>query len=133
MPKFARALILSCSMLASAPVAAQAQPAPHQRLFQLFKDSDEAQLRRNPLQALFPGHLPSADRVGDVFSAALYQGERAAAERDLAALHAIPRDRLNSSDQLAYDVFEFETKDQLRGLQPDLVRLTEALPMNHFY
>src|SRR3982751_3668654 len=126
MPKFARTLILSCSMLASAPVAAQAQPALHQRLFQLFKDSDEAQLRRNPLQALFRGDLRYADRLGDLFSDAHYQGERAAAQHDLAALHAIPRAQLAPSDQLAYDVFEFQTKDTLRGLQPGLLRLEEA-------
>ena len=30
-------------------------------------------------------------------------------------------------------MFEFQTKDTLRGLQPDLLTLTEALPMNHFY
>jgi uncharacterized protein (DUF885 family) len=133
MPKLARALILSCSMLTSVPLAAQPQPALHQRLFQLFKDSDEAQLRRNPLQALFRGDLRYADRLGDLFSDAHYQGEKAAAEHDLAALHAIPRVQLSPGDQLAYDVFEFETKDQLRGLQPDLLPLTEALPMNHFY
>ena len=37
------------------------------------------------------------------------------------------------TDQLAYDVFEYQTKDTLRGLQPDLLTLTEALPMNHFF
>jgi uncharacterized protein (DUF885 family) len=133
MPKLVRALILTCAMLTPIRAAAQPQPALHQRLFQLFKDSDEAQLRRNPLQALFRGDLRYADRLGDLFSDAHYQGERAAAEHDLAALHAIPRDQLGSSDKLAYDVFEFETKDQLRGLQPDIVALDEALPMNHFY
>ena len=63
----------------------------------------------------------------------IIQGEKAAAEQDLAALHAIPRDQLDASDQLAYDVFDIQTKDTLRGLQPDLLTLTEALPMNHFF
>ena len=141
MPNIARALILSCSALAlspavaapTGPAATSAQAALHDRLFQLFKDSDEAQLKRNPIQALFRGDLRYADRLGDLFSDAHFQGEKAAAESDLAALHAIPRDRLSASDQLAYDVFEFQTKDQLRGLQPDLLPLNEALPMNHFY
>ena len=141
MLKYARPLILSCSLLAvtaSAPLFAQApapavQPSAHERLFQLFKESDEASLKRNPLQALFRGDLRYADRLGDLFSDAHYQGEKAAAEHDLAALHGIPRAELNASDQLAYDVFEFQTKDTLRGLQPELLTLTEALPMNHFY
>lgn len=137
----ARCLILSASLLAlGAPRVADAQPAPapaqqgvHERLFQLFKDSDEASLRRNPLQALFRGDMRYADRLGDLFSDAHFQGEKAAAEHDLLALQAIPRGELGASDQIAYDVFEYQTKDNLRALQPDLLALNEALPMNHFF
>src|SRR4051812_30652357 len=130
-------LILGSSLLtAAAPAAAQAPAAPpsaHDRLFQLFKESDEANLKRNPLQALFRGDYRYADRLGDLYSDAHFQGEKRAAEHDLGALHAIPRSELGVDDQLAYDVFEFQTKDTLRGLQPELLPLTEALPMNHFY
>jgi uncharacterized protein (DUF885 family) len=141
--KFAGRLTLCCSLLALAlPVVADAQPAPaspaarqsaHDKLFQLFKESDEASLKRNPLQALFRGDYRYADRLGDLFSDAHYQGEKAAAEHDLAALRTVPRGDLSQSDQLAYDVFEFQTKDTLRALQPDLVQLTQALPINHFF
>jgi uncharacterized protein (DUF885 family) len=136
--KLAAALFLSAA-LAVPMTCAAAQPAPvsqqsaHERLFQLFKDSDEASLKRNPLQALFRGDMRYADRLGDLYSDAHYQGEKAAAEHDLAALHEIPRNQLSASDQIAYDVFDFQTKDTLRGLQPDLLMLSEALPMNHFY
>jgi uncharacterized protein (DUF885 family) len=147
---FAGRLILSTSLLALAPgtqllaqtrpplvysptQARPAQPSAHDRLFQLFKDSDEASLKRNPLEALSRGDYRYADRIGDLFSDAHFQAEKAAAERDLAALRAIPRGELNPTDQLAYDVFEFETKDGLRLLQPDLLPLAQALPMNHFY
>ena len=142
MIQFVRPLILSCSVLAlSIPAALQAQPAApsaaqasaHDRLFKLFKDSDEGSLRRNPLQALYRGDLRYADQIGDLFSDKHFAQERAAAEQELAALHAISRDQLSEADQLAYDVFEFQTKDSLRGLQPDLLRTSEALPMNHFY
>jgi len=109
------------------------QQKEHDRLFKLFKDSDEASLKRNPIQALFRGDLRYADRLGDLFSDRHFQGEKAAAQHDLAALHAIPRGQLSATDQLAYDVFEYQTKDTLRGLQPDLLRLEEALPMNHFF
>jgi len=136
-------LILSCSLAALAPVPAlavqvpaapaAAQQSAHDRLFALFHKSDEANLRRNPLQALFRGDMRYADHLGDLFSDAHYQAEKAAAEKDLAALQAIPRAELGPTDQIAYDAFEFETKDTLRGLQPDLLPLTEALPMNHFF
>src|SRR4051794_34198465 len=120
-------------VMARTAAAPAAQQNAHDRLFQLFKDSDEASLKRNPLQALFRGDYRYADRLGDLFSDAHFAGEKAAAEHDLTALQTIPRGTLNATDQLAYDVFEFQTKDTLRGLQPDLVQLTEALPMNHFY
>src|SRR3954471_23966080 len=109
-------LILSASLLALAPSAAasaqvpatpaaQAQVTAHERLFQLVKDSEEASLRRNPIQAIYRGDLRYADRLGDLFSDAHYQAEKAAAEHDLAALHTIPRDQLNATDKIAYDVF----------------------------
>jgi uncharacterized protein (DUF885 family) len=118
---------------APAPVAAAAQQSAHDRLFQLFKESDEASLQRNPLQALLRGDMRYADRLGDNISDAYYAAEKAAAEHDLAALHAIPRDQLNATDQLAYDVFDYSTKDSLRGYQPDILSLTEVRPMNHFF
>src|SRR5947209_20071694 len=135
-------LILGCSLLAAAlpaaatqtaaPAQASAQASAHERLFQLFKESDEAYLQRNPLQALYRGDYRYADRLGDLYSDAHFQGERAAAEHDLAALHAIPRGELNTADQLAYDVFDYQTRDTLRGLSPELLPIEEALPMNHF-
>src|SRR5215213_6605613 len=138
-----RPLILSCSLLGlAAPALAQpaaavasvpAQTSAHDRLFKLFRESDEASLRRNPLQALYRGDLRYADRLGDMFSHEHFEEERAAAQQELAALQTIPRAKLNATDQLAYDVFEFQTKDTLRGLSPELMRLSEALPMNHFY
>ena len=85
------------------------------------------------MQALYRGDLRFADHLGDLYSDAHYQAEKAANEHDLEALHAIPRDRLSEIDKLAYDTFEFQAKDTLRKLSPDLLPIVEALPMNHFY
>ncbi|MGN6848976.1 MAG: DUF885 domain-containing protein, partial [Sphingomicrobium sp.] len=101
-----RRLILCCSLLmlgVPAPSVAQvaqlrpasAQQSAHDRLFALFHESDEANLKRNPLQALFRGDMRYYDRLGDLFSDAHYQAEKAAAQHDLAALQAIPRGELN--------------------------------------
>ena len=118
------ALLSTCGLAAcatapaSAPVAAQAAVAPveavppapaeseHDKLFSLFKASDEATLQRNPLNALFRGDLRYADRFGDYISDQYYAAERAAAEQDLAALRTIDRSKLSATDQLAYDTFE---------------------------
>jgi uncharacterized protein (DUF885 family) len=133
------AILLSTALFSISPVAAQPAPAtaaaetPHDRLFRLFKESDEASLKRNPLSALFRGDMRYADRLGDNITDEYYAAERAASEADLAALHAIDRSSLNQTDQIAYDVFEFATKDTLQGLQPDMLALTVVRPMNHFF
>ena len=122
--------------VAAAPVeAAPAEPvqSEHDRLFELFKASDEASLKRNPINALFRGDLRYADQLGDYISDEYYAAEKAAAENDLAALAQIDRSKLSPVDQIAYDTFEFTTKDTLRGYQPDMLALTAVRPLNHFF
>ena len=63
----------------------------------------------------YRGDQRYADRLGDLFSDAHYQAEKAAAEQDLAALHAIPRDQLNATDKIAYDVFEDQTAETCKA------------------
>jgi uncharacterized protein (DUF885 family) len=119
---------------AAEPIVAPApEKSAHDRLFDLFKTSDEASLQRNPLNAIFRGDLRYADRLGDSITDEYYAAEKAAAESDLSGLHAIPRDQLDATDQLAYDTFEYTTKDVLRGYQPDILNLTKVRPLNHFY
>ena len=122
-------------VVAAAPVAAEpamTQTIAHQRLFELFEASDEANLKRNPIGALSRGDLRYADRLGDLISDEYFAAEKAAGEADLVALRAIPRDSLSETDQIAYDVFEFTTRERLRGFEPDLLALTAVRPMNHF-
>ena len=115
------------------PAASAAQETPSQRLHRLFRESDEDSLRRNPIQAMFRGDFRYADRLGDYISDEYFAAERAAAERDLAALRAIDRDALNATDRLAYDVFEHQTRNNLIDLQPDMLALTAVRPINHFF
>ena len=121
--------IAAVPVQAPAPVA---QESAHDRLFRLFKESDEANLKRNPVNALFRGDMRYAEHLGDNITDEYYAAEKAAAEHDLAELHAIDRAALNATDQLAYDVFEFTTEDTLKGYRPDLLALTVVRPMNHF-
>jgi uncharacterized protein (DUF885 family) len=142
-----RCALLAALLLCSASVQAQApaeppapavSPAPaaaetvHQRLHRLFHDSDEASLRRNPIQAMARGDYRYADRLGNTLSDAYYAAEKAAAEQDLAALAGIDRAALDPTDRLAYDVFRYQREDDLRDLQPDLLALTQVRPLNHF-
>ena len=122
------------------PAVAAAEVVPtataqseHDKLFSLFKESDEASLRRNPLSALFRGDMRYADRLGDNITDAYYAAEKQAAEKDLAGLAAIDRTRLNPTDAIAYDVFKFTTEDTLAGYGDNLLNLTKVRPMNHFF
>ena len=75
-----------------------------------------------------------ADRLGDLFSDAHYHGReggRGAGPRRAARDPARPAQRRPTSSPTTCS--SFTTKDTLRGLQPDLLTLTEARPMNHFY
>ncbi|MBV9884205.1 MAG: DUF885 domain-containing protein [Sphingomonadaceae bacterium] len=138
----ARPALLLALLLASATAAApaSAQPAPaaaapqsgDARLRQLFHDSDEDTLRRNPIQGVFRGDYRYAAHLGDYISDAYFAAERAAAEHDLATLHAIDRDALSPTDRIAYDVFKWQRENDLADLQPDMLALTAVRPLNHF-
>ncbi|VVT02306.1 conserved exported hypothetical protein [Sphingomonas sp. EC-HK361] len=137
-------LIFAAALLAgvATPILAQSTPTPpaapgdvpeDAKLKQLFHDSDEASLKRNPVQAIFRGDLRYADHLGDFLSDAYFAGERKAGEADLAALHRIDRAKLTATDKIAYDVFQNQTEVALKGLSPDMLALTAVRPIDHFY
>jgi uncharacterized protein (DUF885 family) len=109
-----------------------AQMTEGQKLASLFYESDEASLRRNPINAIYRGDLRYADRLGDFISDEYFAGEKAAAESDLAALGRIDREKLSATDKIAYDVFKYQTEDTLKDLAPEILSLSEVLPIDHF-
>ncbi len=118
---------------ASTPsAAATPQSAEDTALLKLFADSDEANLKRNPINALFRGDLRYADQFGDYISDAYYDAERKAAQDELDALHRIDRAKLTPVNKIAYDVYEYNHKDTLKGLSPEMLSLTVVRPLNHF-
>jgi uncharacterized protein (DUF885 family) len=130
---FALPLTAVPAIAIAAPAKATKAMTPSERLKKLFADSDEASLKRNPLSALFRGDLRYADRLGEFITDAAYNAERAAGQADLKALRAIPRAKLTSTEQIAYDVFEAQTLDGLKGLSSEILPLTRVRPVNHFF
>ena len=118
------------AVAAAEPVAAA--PSEAERLKRLFHESDEANLRRNPIGAIFRGDLRYADRLGDYITDEYFEAERAASRADLAALRAIERSKLSATDRIAYDVFEWQTLDSLKNLEPEMLALGVVRPINHF-
>ena len=124
---------MSSAPAAAAPPAAEAPKPDHAaQLKALFAESDEANLKRNPISALFRGDLRYADQLGDYITDEYFAAEIAAAEDELRRLNAIPRDALSPQDQIAYDVFKWQTELGLRGLRPELLSLTVVRPIDHF-
>ncbi len=143
MPSFRQTMLLLASAalaapLAAAPALAQSatQAAPQSedaRLTALFAADDEAQLKRNPIGGLFRGDLRYADQLGDYVTDAYYDGERKAAEANLAELAKIDRAKLTPTNQIAYDIFQRNQKDVIKGLSPEYLPLTAVRPINHFF
>ena len=127
---------LSPIALVAPPAAAQsalAENSAARDLHQLFKDSDEASLRRNPLYGIFRGDMRYADRFGDYITDAYFAAEKQANEEDMARLAKIDRTKLNPTDQIAYDVFKWQTEQTAIGYRPDILKLNAVRPLNHFY
>ncbi|HVL30399.1 MAG TPA: DUF885 domain-containing protein, partial [Sphingomicrobium sp.] len=76
--------------------------------------------------------LRYAEQFGDYITDAYFAKEKAATEAELAALRAIPRDQLNATDQLAYDVFEYNQVQSLEGYEPRYFNVSVVRPINHF-
>ncbi|MBP6012602.1 MAG: DUF885 domain-containing protein [Alphaproteobacteria bacterium] len=112
-------------------VAKEATPSASKALQQIFADSDEASLKLSPIGALFRGDQRYAGEFGDYITDAYIDQSRRDAEADLRRLREIDRKTLSPQDQLAYDVFEYQTKQALEGLSPALVVLSAPRPLNH--
>jgi uncharacterized protein (DUF885 family) len=133
--RIAAILLASLSPIAvSSPVlAASAEmPSAASQLKQLFIDSDEDNLKRNPINALFRGDLRYADRLGDYVSDGYFTAERKATEKELNRLASIDRNALNATDRISFDVFKWQANTTLRGLQPEMLALTAVRPIDHF-
>ncbi len=140
------AFLGACATTIAAPIAPVAPvdaPTPetaavpaasaHDQLFQLFKDSDEANLKLNPIGGIFRGDARFGDSLGDGITDAYFNAARGLVEADMQRLRTIDRSQLNETDQLAYDVFEYSGNDGLVGLSPAMLSLTAVRPLNHFF
>ncbi len=104
----------------------------NEKLRALFAADDEASLKRNPLSALFRGDLRYADQLGDFISDEYFAKEKKAAEDNLSSLAIIDKSKLNTVEQIAYDVFKQSQESTLESLSDEILPLTVVRPLNHF-
>lgn len=148
MIKQSLALLLGTSLLATGSIAI-AQPLAatsaatmehHQtaemtegeKMKALFAKSDEDNLKRNPISALFRGDERYADQLGDYISDEYFAKEKAAETAELAALMKIDRSKLSATDKIAYDVFKYDKERALNDYSDEIMALTVVRPVNHF-
>ncbi len=103
-----------------------------EKLKALFAKSDEDNLKRNPIGALFRGDERYADQLGDYISDEYFAREKAAETAELAALLKIDRSKLSATDKIAYDVFKRDKEQALKGYSDEIMALTVVRPVNHF-
>jgi uncharacterized protein (DUF885 family) len=135
-----KSALLAVVLLLTAPVFGQPPPStsavrpdtPAEQLRALFAASDEASLKRNPIEAIFRGDPRYADDFGDYISDAYFAAERQAAADDLAALERIDRAALGHEDRISYDIFKFQRTDDLKGFDPALLKALVERPIDHF-
>ncbi|GAB5487171.1 MAG: DUF885 domain-containing protein [Parasphingorhabdus sp.] len=110
----------------------EAEMTEGQKLKALFAKSNEDNLKRNPISALFRGDQRYADQLGDYISDEYFAKEMAAEKSELAALEKIDRSKLNTVDKIAYDVFKRNKKQALKGYSDEIMALSVVRPVNHF-
>ncbi len=110
----------------------KAEMTEGEKMKALFARSDEENLKRNPIGALFRGDERYADQLGDYISDEYFAAEKAAEEAELAALLKLDRSKLSETDKIAYDVFKRDKEQALKGYSDEIMALTVVRPVNHF-
>ena len=117
----------------AAAAATTAPQTEHDKLFALFEDADARELALNPLSRLYRGDEEGVDRLGDQLTDASFLAARTDVKLNLALLAQIDRAKLDETDQLAYDVFQYTQTRALAGMSDEMRALTEVRPLNHFF
>lgn len=138
--RFASAIAIASATI-STPTFAQDHSGHHAgmsasdhesaKLRDLLARSEAASLDRSPIAAFYQGDFSDAGKLGD-FSPAGFAAERAATEAELAELAAIDRSAVAAEDRIAYDTFRYAGERTLAGMEPDILKIRLALPLDHF-
>ncbi len=100
-------------------------------LAKVFADSDEAQLKLSPIGAMARGDKRYDAEFGDYISDPYIAASEQAFETDWRRIHEIDRVSLTPEEQIAYDVFVWQTKLSLEGNTAAMNALTVVRPLDH--
>ena len=108
-------------------------PAAAAALAALLSDSREAQLSRAPLEALLSGDKRFADRFGEPLSDAMIAAEYAEKSEQYERLKGVDRNALGPMERIAYDVFRYQLRHDLKAHEEGLRLIQTLSPLDAFY
>ncbi|MEP6867817.1 MAG: DUF885 domain-containing protein [Novosphingobium sp.] len=103
-----------------------------QRLRVLFDQDAKREQQLDPLEAIYRGERVQGQGFAQLFTDALDRRTLASAQTGLAALERINRAKLSPSEQISYDVFAYQKRNQRAFMQPDVRALVAVRPLTHF-
>ncbi len=134
--------ILAMAVTVAAPVEAakkQSRRAAQMKatdqnalLANLFTVSDEEDLKRGPIGAMYRGDLRYADQFGDYITDGFVAEGKAKLERELGALAKINRAALGAKQKIAHDVFKYQAEYGLKAYALGLDKIGQEMPIDHF-
>ena len=105
----------------------------HDKLFELFAADDETDMRLSPVSAIYRGDLRYAAHLGNSLTDENIAERREQVRVAQAGLAAIDRGKLDATDKIAYDVFQYSQQQAAKGLTDERLALTQVRPVNHFF
>ena len=114
---------------AAAPAQAASQDAQLMALFAADARREEA---LNPLDQMYRGERVAPANLALMFTDTLSRRRLQSVRESLTALGRIDRTALTPARQVSYDAFSWTKRAELGWLQPDVRRLVEVRPLNHF-
>ena len=126
-------LAVSLIALGITSVAIEHDDGRNRQLHDLFDEYRDADFELNPLAAMFEGDYRFNDRFGDGLSGRYLSDSLALEQEFLDRLRAIDRRRLNSQDQLSYDIFEYDRLMAVEYFRDGYARLESLMPVTQFF
>ena len=116
----------------AAPAASASATSEDDRLMALLRDDEAREQALDPFGMLFRTGQSDPALLRQVFTDNPSRAMRRSAEKSQTALSRIDRARLSAERQISYDVFAYDKREELFWLQPEMLALTDVMPLDHF-